>query len=108
VIPYAFAKAQGVVVGAVSAAGAEVAVREGAPAAALAELRRVLGVPLRARRVTPEAFDELIAAAYGGAANGAAALADDLSQDIDLARLLQEIPRVADLLDSQDDARSSG
>jgi general secretion pathway protein E len=104
VIPYAFAKSRGVVVGAVGAAGAEVAVREGAPAGALAELRRALGVPLRARRVTAEAFDALIAAAYDGAANGAAALADDLSQDIDLARLLQEIPKVADLLDSQDDA----
>jgi general secretion pathway protein E len=104
VIPYAFAKARGVVVGAVGAAGAEVAVREDAPAAALAELRRALGVPLRARRVAVEEFDALIAAAYNGAASGAAALADDLSQDIDLARLLQEIPKVADLLDSQDDA----
>ncbi len=36
--------------------------------------------------------------------SGAAALADDLAQDLDLSRLLQEIPRVEDLLDSQHDA----
>ena len=103
-IPYAFAKAHGVVVGAVGAESAEVAVRAGAHAGALAELRRALGVPLRARRVGAEEFDELIAATYNGAAAGAAALADDLSQDVDLSRLLQEIPRVEDLLESQDDA----
>jgi general secretion pathway protein E len=103
-IPYAFAKAQGVVVGAVGPESAEVAVRHGAPAGALAELRRALGVPLRARRVSAEEFDELIAAAYNGAAAGAAALADDLSQDVDLSRLLQEIPKVEDLLDARDDA----
>jgi general secretion pathway protein E len=108
VIPYAFAKAHGVVVGAVGAESAEVAVRAGAAvgnqAGALAELRRALGVPLRARRVGAEEFDELIAATYNGAAAGAAALADDLSQDVDLSRLLQEIPRVEDLLDARDDA----
>ena len=103
-IPYAFAKAKGVVVTRVGEHGAEVALREDAHAGALAELRRALGVPLRARRVGAEKFDELIAATYNGAAAGAAALADDLSQDIDLSRLLQEIPKIADLLDSQDDA----
>ena len=103
-IPYAFAKANGVVVSALGAESAEVAVREGAHAGALAELRRVLGVPLHARRVPEAEFDEVVAASYNGAAAGAAALADGLSQDVDLARLLQEIPKIADLLDSQDDA----
>ncbi len=107
-IPYAFAKANGVVVGDVGADSAEVAVREDARAGALAELRRALGVPLRARQVGGEEFDELMATAYNGAGAGAAAgavaLADELSQDIDLSRLLQEIPRVEDLLDARDDA----
>jgi general secretion pathway protein E len=112
VIPYAFAKAHGVVVSAVDAESAEVAVRAGGPAGtnagkqagALAELRRALGVPLRARRVSAEEFDELIAATYNRAAAGAAALADDISQDVDLSRLLQDIPKVEDLLDARDDA----
>jgi general secretion pathway protein E len=100
-IPYSFAKAHGVVF---SSVNGEVAVRSDARSGALAELRRNLGVRLRARRVETGEFDELIAAAYDGASAGAAALADDLSQDIDLARLLQELPPVADLLDSRDDA----
>jgi general secretion pathway protein E len=88
-----------VVVTALSADVAEVAVRTGAPAGGLAELRRALGVPLRARRVEAQEFGELIAAAYNGAG-----VADDVLQDADLSRLLQDIPQVADLLDSHDAA----
>jgi general secretion pathway protein E len=83
---------------------AEVSVRGDACTAALAEVRRALDVPIRARRIGTEQFDELIAAAYNGADAGAAALAGDLAQDMDLSRLLQEIPRIEDLLESQDDA----
>ncbi|MGE4110905.1 MAG: type II secretion system ATPase GspE [Burkholderiales bacterium] len=103
-ISYAFAKANGVVVTGRDGDMAVVAVREGAQAVALAELRRVLGVPLKARPIAAAAFDELLAANYNGAASGAAALADDLAQDSDLSRLLQDIPRIEDLLDSQHDA----
>lgn len=103
-IPYAFAKAGGVVVTAMSDEFAEVAVRGDAHADSLAELRRILGVPLRARHIDSTGFDELVTAIYNGADVGAAALAGDLAQDLDLSRLLQEIPRVEDLLESQDDA----
>ena len=103
-IPYAFAKSRGVVVTSMDSELAQVAVRSGASAGALAELRRALGVPLSARRINPEEFDELIAATYNGAESGAAVLAGDLAQDLDLSRLLQEIPRIEDLLESQDDA----
>ena len=103
-IPYAFAKANGVVVTSLDDSLAEVAVRSDAHAGALAELRRALGVPVRARRIATEQFDELIAGAYNSADAGAAALAGDLAQDLDLSRLLQEIPKIEDLLESQDDA----
>jgi general secretion pathway protein E len=103
-VSYAFAKANGVAVTFQDESGAHVAVRSDARAGALAELRRVLGVPLHARRIDAAAFDELLAKQYNSADAGAAALAGDLAQDIDLSRLLQEIPRVADLLESQDDA----
>jgi general secretion pathway protein E len=103
-IPYAFAKANGVLVTAMSDDHAEVAVRSDAHPGALAELRRTLGVPLCARRMDAGEFEELVAASYNGADAGAAALAGDLAQDLDLSRLLQEIPKVEDLLESQDDA----
>jgi len=101
-LPYAFAKANGVAVTAVADGLAEVAVRDNAHSGALAELRRVLGVPLQARRIAVAEFDELLATLYNG--TGAAALANDLAQDLDLSRLLQEIPQIEDLLESQDDA----
>ena len=106
VIPYAFAKANGVVVTGLNDDGAQVAVRNGTQAGALAELRRTLGMRLSAHRVDAEEFDEILAAVYNGqeTGTGAAALAGELAQDLDLSRLLQEIPRVEDLLESRDDA----
>ena len=103
-VSYAFAKANGVVVTSLGAGLAEVAVRTDAPASAIVELRRVLGVPLQARRIGVDEFDELVSTLYNGAEEGAAALAGDLAQDLDLSRLLQEIPKIEDLLESQDDA----
>jgi general secretion pathway protein E len=103
-VPYAFAKANGVVVTALAGDAAEVAVRAGAHADALAELRRALGVPMRARQLGAEEFGELLANLYNAADAGAVALAGDLAQDLDLSRLLQDIPKVEDLLDARDDA----
>jgi general secretion pathway protein E len=103
-VPYAFAKANGVAVTALRADSAEIAVREGGRPGALAELRRVLGVPLRTREVGADEFDQLLAGLYGGSNGSAAALAGDIAQDLDLSRLLQEIPKIEDLLESQDDA----
>jgi general secretion pathway protein E len=104
VIPYAFVKANGVVVTKLNSDLAEIAVRTGARAGALAELRRVLNVPLRARRMNEDEFDELVSTLYNGTSSGAAMMADDFAQDADLSRLLQELPKVEDLLESQDDA----
>ena len=103
-ISYAFAKANGVVVTAIDAEFAQVAVRSDARAGALAEVGRALCLPVRARRIEDDQFDELMAIAYNSAEAGAAALAVDLAQDLDISRLLQEIPRVQDLLESQDNA----
>ena len=103
-VPYAFAKANGVVVTALADGLAHVAVRNGAHVGALAEVRRALGMPLQARRLDADEFDDLLSTLYHAADAGAAALADDLAQDLDLSRLLQDIPRVEDLLESQNDA----
>ncbi|MCK9285113.1 MAG: type II secretion system ATPase GspE [Rhodocyclaceae bacterium] len=103
-LPYGFAKTNGIVVTALTEASAEVAVRAGAHAGAIVEVRRALGVPLHARQIGSEEFDDLVSALYNAADQGAAALADDIAQDLDLSRLLQEIPRIEDLLDSHNDA----
>jgi general secretion pathway protein E len=103
-IPYAFVKANGVVITRMENDFAEVAVRPGARAEAFTELRRVLNVPLRARRISIHEFDELVSDLYNGTSLREAIPVDDLTQDIDLSRLLQELPKVEDLLESQEDA----
>jgi general secretion pathway protein E len=105
IVPYAFAKAHGVLVTALDAAGAAVVVHPDAGPRALSELRRTLGVPLHATRIDAAQFDALVSALYSGAgAGGAAELAGDIEHDADLTRLLQDIPQVDDLLESHDDA----
>ena len=103
-LPYHIAKNRGVIVARRSEAGFEVLLREGASAATLAEARRVLGAPLEPRLVSPAEFEHCLEHAYARGDNHAARLMDDMSQDVDLQQLAQELPVVADLLEIEDDA----
>ena len=104
-VPYAFAKAHGTLLLELSTDEARVCLREGAAPQALAELRRVLGVPVRVTaHEPPPAFDRRLAEAYTRANQSAAYVADNLGQDMDLSRLVSEMPRVEDLLESENDA----
>ncbi len=103
-IPYSFAKAKGVLLMHYSAEGAEVQVRADAAAETLAEVRRVLGVPLRAAMLAPEAFDRALAGAYAQADGSAAAMVGDVEHDMDLSRLIHDLPQTEDLLDAENDA----
>ncbi len=104
-VSYQFARTQGALLLELSADGAVVCLREGARAQALTELRRVLGVPIRVARVEPaETFERQLADAYTRANQSAAFVADNLEQDMDLSRLVREMPRVEDLLESENDA----
>ena len=104
-VPYPFAKAHGVLLLELGEREAVVCLREGARAQALAELRRVLGVPLRVGAIErAEPFERRLAEAYTQANRSAAYVAGNLEQDMDLSRLVQEMPKVEDLLDSENDA----
>ena len=103
-LPYGFARDHGVLVAALGAEHAEVLVREDARPQALAEVRRSVGLPLRLQRVPRAEFDARLAEAYGGAGGSAAEVVADVGQEVDLDRLMTELPAVEDLLDTQDDA----
>ena len=103
-VPYAFARSQGVFVSALGSERAEVWVREGAHPAALAELRRELGVPLTVTRVGRAAFDARMAETYSAGGGSAADVVADVGQEVDLDQLMTELPPVEDLLERQDDA----
>ena len=104
-IPYPFAKMHGALLLEVSAERALVCLRQGARARVLAEIRRVLGVPLHVATVEQaDVFERRFAEAYSHANQSAAFVADNLEQDMDLSRLVQEMPKIEDLLDTEDDA----
>ncbi len=105
--PYAFAKMHGVILGATEDDAQQVFVRSAAAPttiAALEELRRHLARPLRLEACDIAQFEQLLAEAYSRADQTAAEVADDIGQEMDLTRLVQELPPIEDLLESEDDA----
>ena len=103
-LPYHFAKRHGVISARELDSGIEVWARPGVPTAVLAELQRALGQAVHLRELSPEAFDTALSHAYERGMSQAMQIVDDLDADQDLAELAQNLPQVADLLESEDDA----
>jgi len=103
-LPYHFAKRHGVISARRTEGAVEVWLRPGAQASVLAEVQRALGEPLVVRELTPDAFESALNRAYERGAGHAAAIADNLDSNLDLAELAQNLPKVEDLLESEDDA----
>ena len=102
-VPFAFAKRHGVVVREVRQGTAICALRSDASAVAVAELRRVVRLPLQLERVSDEEFDRLLRLAYEGGGTPLQ-MVGGLEEGADLAHLAQDLPEQADLLESDDDA----
>lgn len=103
-IPYAFAKAKGVLLTSLSNEAGELGVRADITATTLAEVRRLLGVPLRATVIAPDAFEKALTLAYAQADGSAASMVGDVEQDMDLSQLVHDLPQTEDLLDAENDA----
>src|SRR5581483_6807767 len=103
-LPYHFAKRHGVLAARQCEAGLEVWARPGVSSTVLAELQRALGQPIQLRELTVEAFDTALHRAYERGKHHAMEIVDGLDTDPDLTDLTQGLPRVEDLLESEDDA----
>lgn len=103
-LSFTFCKRHGVIVQSVTEKSAEVVYRPGAQPAAIAELRRVLGLPLNLRRVDTDAFDQLLRQQYEGGNSAMQMAGVGLEEDTDLAHLAQDLPEPSDLLESDDQA----
>ena len=103
-VSYGFARANQLLVSAESVDALEVWVSPKTPAQALAELART--VPRRlVTRLKPEAeVVEAISRAYAQHEGSAASVVDEVASDVDLTRLLQDLPKIEDLLETEDDA----
>ncbi|HEY6096246.1 MAG TPA: type II secretion system ATPase GspE [Gallionellaceae bacterium] len=103
-LPYTFARSKGVAVTHLGSDFAEISVRDDVSVVTLAELRRVLGVPLQLVQLATTEFEQLLARLYAHTEGSAAELAEDVAQDMDLSQLVHELPKTEDLLDADNDA----
>ena len=101
-LPFTFAQQHGVVLR--QAEPPVVAHRQQLPISVLSELRRYLGRPFQLEALPEADFQRRLTLAYQRDNTEASQVADDLSADIDLSRLADEIPETGDLMDAQDDA----
>ena len=103
-LPYSFAKTHGILLAGAGDAQAELWLRGAPSPAALAEVRRTLGKPLKLTRISPADFDARLAEAYSGGGDNTAEILADVNEDFDLSQLMTDLPPVEDLLETQDDA----
>ncbi len=105
-LPYSFARDFGVLAHRAEDNGAgavEVWISETTAPSAIAEVSRRFG-RIRLKPVSREALDSAISKAYSGSAGSAADVIDEYEADLDLTKLMLDMPAIEDLLESADDA----
>ncbi len=103
-VPYGFARTHQVLVSGLAGDSMEVWIGERTPIAALTELSRTLPYRLVPVRKDVQELASAISRAYAQQEGSAASVVDEVAGDLDLSRLMQDIPKIEDLLESEDDA----
>jgi len=101
-LPFSFARDFGLLAQAADDA-VDIWLSDATAPAAVAEVGRRFG-RLRLNALSREQLETAIARAYAGSGGDAAQVVDEVESDLDLARLMQEMPAIEDLLESADDA----
>jgi general secretion pathway protein E len=102
-LPFTFAKQYGVLLDASSETPLLVHT-DRLPLSVLTEIRRYLGKSFDLLAVSTTEFQKRLSQSYQRGNNEAVQMAEDISSDVDLSRLADEIPAVGDLMDAEDDA----
>jgi len=104
-LPYAFARDFGVLARPSDETEhtVEVWVSGASAPAAIAEVSRRFG-RISLRSMERSELEAAIASAYAGAGGDASQVVDEFDADLDLTKLLQDVPAIEDLLESSDDA----
>ncbi len=103
-VPYGFARTHQLLVAGASGDAIEVWIGDATPIHALAELSRNLPYRLVPVRKAQAELAEAISKAYSQQEGSAASVVDEVESDLDLSRLMQDIPKIEDLLETEDDA----
>ena len=101
---YAFAKARGVLIVESAESGVKAIYRPDASAESLAELRRFVKGRIEWSAVNDDEFAALLAKTYETKSGSAVMLAENISEKMDLKQLMHDLPKTADLLESENDA----
>lgn len=102
-LPFAYAKANQVLLD--SSGDPPLLIHSGALSTqVLLEVRRYLGGKFAVESVAPDFFQRRLTEAYQRTNNEAAQMAEDISADVDLSRLVDQLPDLGDLMDAEDDA----
>ncbi|WP_296655180.1 type II secretion system ATPase GspE [Paraburkholderia sp.] len=102
-VPYGFAKSGQILVAQQRVDGLEVWISERTTSAAIAEVARNFGA-IQFVRVLADELTHAINQAYARQDGSAAQVVGEVEGEVDLSRLMQDIPEVEDLLESEDDA----
>ena len=102
-LPYGFARDNQILIAHQHADGVEVWISERTPPTAIAEIARNLGALTLLRKPAAE-LAAALSRAYALHGGSAAQVVGEVEGEVDLSRLMQEIPEIEDLLESEDDA----
>lgn len=101
-IPYMFARTNKVCIFAADDEFVYVATSGGLKPLVMSEIKRKVHQPIKISAINEKQFDALLAEAYSSA--NAAAVVDDIQDDIDISDLMQNLQKTEDLLESENDA----
>ncbi|MFN7509765.1 MAG: type II secretion system ATPase GspE [Betaproteobacteria bacterium] len=103
-LPYAFARDNAILLKPASEQDAEAWITEATPLAALNEVMRVFPGRVRPVLVAADQLNEAIAQSYAQSEGSAQQIVGDIEGELDINRMMQEVPDIEDLLETEDDA----
>ncbi len=101
-IPYTFARTNKICIFAADEHFIHVATANELNPLVITEVKRKVNLPIKIYKIDEKNFDALVAEAYSSA--NAAAVVDDMQDDIDISDLMQHLQKTEDLLESENDA----
>ena len=103
-VPYAFARDNGILLKPLGEHEAEAWITESTALAALNEVMRAFPGRVRPSLVDAQTLAEAIAQAYSRPEDSAQQIVGDIEGEIDITRMMQDVPDIEDLLETEDDA----
>jgi len=103
-VPYAFARDNAILLKPVAEREAEAWISETTPLAALNEVTRVFPGKVTPVIVAADKLAEAIAQTYAQGEGSAQQIVGDIEGEFDINRMMQEVPDIEDLLETEDDA----